>query len=289
MQPTSVIDVGTPAGANRRLAGDFGAGLVTLDADRAPGAATGGSAAPAEGNASLRVGYRRQSTVEHGAFGHAGARIMQTAPDTRSVSTRVETARCIDEGVVEPLEGAWVELDLLRRELDEGENRKVANRLDTIASCIQEATENALAASSNCRPRLLDRLGIAWAVEWRLGEVAARSGVEWSFEDRSSGHDGLDCSQKTALYDAADMLVGELIVRSRHIRVVLDANEHYWLLVVSASGGGALRSTAVRRGALLLSERLQPFEGKVESVVSDDAGITYYVILPTKTEDLRYR
>jgi len=39
----------------------------------------------------------------------------------------------------------------------------------------------------------------------------------------------------------------------------------------------------------MVSERLQPFEGKVESVVSDDAGVTYYVILPTKTEDLQYR
>jgi len=200
---------------------------------------------------------------------------------------RVETARRIDDGVVEPLVGAWVELDLVRRELDEGRRNDIANRLDTIASCIKEATENALAASSNCRPRLLDHLGIAWAVEWRLGEMAARNGVEWSFQDRSGGHDGLDCSQKTALYDAADILIGELVALSRHMRVVLDANQHYWLLVVSADGAGALPAAAMGRGALQVRERVQPFEGRVESVVSDDAEITYYVILPTKTEGLQ--
>ena len=278
MQATCVIDSRTSGGTRRRRASDLAAGLVELDAVRPPVAAPGDSAAPADANVS-----------ERGASRHTSAGIARTAPDTLSVSKRVETARRIDEGVVEPLQIAWVELDLLRRELHEGENRDVSNHLDTIAACIQEATENALAASSDCRPRLLDRLGIAWAVEWRLGEIAARSGVEWSFEDRSGGHDGLDCSQKTALYDAADMLVGELTLRSRRIRVVLDANQHYWLLVVSADGGDALLPAAVRRGALLVTERLQPFEGRVESVVGDDAGITYYVILPTNTEDLQYR
>jgi len=65
------------------------------------------------------------------------------------------------------------------------------------------------------------------------------------------------------------------------VDVVLDANEYYWLLMVSANGNGSANSSCSRSGAARAREQLRAVAGTLETVQCDDGRVVHYVILPT--------
>ncbi len=200
--------------------------------------------------------------------------------NTKAVTARAAIARQLQWGVLDQLQRAWLEFDSFRRELVSANEPVTSGCVDVIAFEIQEAAANAAALTSACWPDVWDHHGVAAAIEWRLSEMESRDGVACSFKDRSEGRFSLDARKCTVLYHVAEEMLAEVGQYAHRADVVLDANEHYWLLVVSTDMEAGKETSAFRSAVGRVREELRPHGGCVESVLRDDGRIIQYVIMP---------
>ncbi len=198
--------------------------------------------------------------------------------NTRAATKRAHVAHELQSGVVEELQCAWLELDSLRQEAREA---GLAGCLDSIASYLQRAAAHAVMLRSECWPQVWDELGLASALESRLADLKSRYGVDYSFDNRSHNRHPLDATRCTVLYRAAEEILGESLDCEGRMDVVLDANEHYWLLTVSADGSCHEESSSCHSSAVARAqEHLRTVGGALETTAGNGGRLIHCVILP---------
>ncbi len=200
--------------------------------------------------------------------------------NTKCITAHADVARALQQGVVDELQTAWLEFDSLRQDLAKTGELAAKGSLDTIAFQLKEATANAAELASTRWPDLWDHFSVAAAIERRLSDMESRSGVAWSFNDRSGGLHSLNATRCIVLYHVAEELLAEVAEHGCSAEVVLDANEHYWLLVVSARNAFGVDTVSRRSTVARIREELRPFDGSVETVPREDGGAVQYVIMP---------
>jgi len=208
-------------------------------------------------------------------------RALLNVANTRSVTSRADIARGLQHNVIDLLQYAWVEFDGLRHDLAKEKQPALSGRMDTVAFQLQEAIANTAALASASWPNLWDHYGVASAIECRLGDLESRFGIRWSFKDRSHGLYSLDADRCALLYRVAEELLSDTSVHARRADVVLDANQHYWLLVVSVEGDGLEPDESQGSVVPRIRAELRQANGTVETVARDGGRIVRYVILPT--------
>jgi len=207
-------------------------------------------------------------------------RALLNVVNTKSVTKRADIAQGLQNGVVDVLRCAWIEFDSLRQEMARKQEPAVSGCLDAIAFQLQEATANATALASTCWPNVWDHHGVASAIECRLSDMESQFGVQCSFKDRSNGRHSLDTPRCSVLYHVAEELLANVADHGQRADVVLDANEHYWLLVVSADTDGQALDESGGSVVPWIREELRPFGGTVETIPRDGGRIVQYVIMP---------
>ena len=212
-------------------------------------------------------------------------RALLSIVNTRAVSKRAEIAGQIQRGIGDALQNAWLEFDALRQDLDKLDEPPLSGRLETIALFLREATANAADLGAACRPQVWDHHGVVSALESRLSHFETTAGLDWSFQDRSNGKHSLDAARCTVLFQVGDELIARAADDSCRMEVALDANEHYWLLMVSSYGeeASACRPSDCSVDARV-REALRSLSGSIETVRLGERHVVRYVILPTSAQ-----
>ncbi len=203
----------------------------------------------------------------------------------QSIAKRVEIAADLERSVTSLLQSAWIELDSLRREESTTGEPVVADRLDTVACLLHEAAGNAATVSSRCWPLLFDDLGIGATIERRLRDLEEYTGLSWSFEERNDEAHVLERSRRAVLYQVAEELLTAVATDARRTKVVLTANQYYWLLTISVHVDESAPSPFGGVLVVLAREQLRRLGGSIETVRGDDGAIDQCVIVPSTQPD----
>lgn len=210
--------------------------------------------------------------------------------NTRATTTRAEVTRRIGREMVDPLRAAWLEFDVLRRHLNGTSDAALVAHMDVLGNYLRQMSASSVGIAAACRPPVWDYQGIVSAVSATLQDCETKNGLDWSLTDRTNGEHSLDASRCTVLYQVADELISLTSETSSRLEITVDANEHYWLLVID---GFSLGARYCEGGAVHVDvrvrEALKSLGGKIEVVRVNERHVIHYVILPTlqTAEDCR--
>ena len=113
-------------------------------------------------------------------------------------------SREVHDTLGQPLAGLKIIVSWLRRKLPEAEHTSVqgdmAQRLDDARTLLAETIATVKNLATELRPRVLDTLGLAAAVEWQCQEFERRTGVVCECRLPEEEEAPLDAEKSTALF-----------------------------------------------------------------------------------------
>jgi signal transduction histidine kinase len=187
-------------------------------------------------------------------------------------------------------------LTLLQREVDCGPNTAAA--IDTLKRNIEDVMDGLHRLATHLRPLVLDRVGLAAALEQFVTEFRQQSGIEVEFittgfvDDEGGAHERLAVEVETTIYRVVQEALTNVARHARATKagVILerrpatgpDAPGSIIAIVEDNGVGFDVQAAAMRDrlGLLGMRERAEVLGGALEVESAPGAGATVYVEVP---------
>jgi signal transduction histidine kinase len=143
----------------------------------------------------------------------------------------------------------------------------VADRIDSILHRLDETIESVRTIAGDLRPAVLDKLGLAAAIEWQAEEFERRSGIRCHVTSRIDQID-LNPTQATAVFRIVQEALTNVLQHAHATHAIVTARRSLRSLTVSVAdngrgisdrdlaNGGSLGLTGMRERSALLGGRL---------------------------------
>jgi PAS domain S-box-containing protein len=196
---------------------------------------------------------------------------------------RTGIARELHDQLGQALTALTMDLDGVRRAATAGEPVP-ADRLDRMATLLNDTVNDVRRISSDLRPGILDDAGLVAAIEWQLDRFRERSSIDCGLE-ASADDSVLDRPRATALFRVFQELLTNV---ARHagatqVRVAFECDSNVCSLSVSDDGRGITgeqASSTASLGIIGVRERLRPLGGDIEFIKRSPKGTTAKVTVP---------
>jgi PAS domain S-box-containing protein len=228
----------------------------------------------------------------------AEAAVEQANEQLRALAARLDEAR-EEEGIriarelhdqlgrcltTMKMDVGWIERELSSAELASENGRAVLEKVRGIGQAIDETVQMVRRISAELRPRVLDDLGLAAAIEWQARDFQKRSGVECLL---NLPEDDLRISraQATALFRIFQESLTNVARHAQATKVWVHLGEEDGAIVLEIEDDGvgiSLERLAERRslGLLGMRERATVFGGAVEIAGAPGQGTTVMARIP---------
>ena len=198
---------------------------------------------------------------------------------------RTGIARELHDQLGQALTALTMDLDGVRRTATAGEPVP-ADRLDRMATLLDDTVKDVRRISSDLRPGILDDAGLVAAIEWQLDRFRERSDIDCTLEAHSDDA-AVDRAHSTALFRVFQELLTNV---ARHagatqVRVVFECDSSVCSLSVSDNGRGMTEEQAnsvTSLGIIGARERLRPLGGDIRFLSRKPKGTTARVTVPVK-------
>jgi len=192
-------------------------------------------------------------------------------------------AREIHDQLAQALTGLKMDLAWVTSRLPEG-SKALREKAHSMSGLIDATMESVREIMYQLRPEVLDRLGLAAAIDWQAGEFQRRSGIRCNVslpaEDLL-----LDRDRSTAMFRIFQELLTNV---ARHagatrIDVAIRSDSHEIVLTVADNGRGIDAEVAhspKSLGLMGVRERVLPFGGRVDITGVRGEGTRVTVALP---------
>jgi len=192
-------------------------------------------------------------------------------------------AREIHDQLAQALTGLKMDLAWITSRLPEG-SKALREKAHSMSGLIDATMESVREIMYQLRPEVLDRLGLAAAIDWQAGEFQRRSGIRCNVslpaEDLL-----LDRDRSTAMFRIFQELLTNV---ARHagatrIDVAIRSDSHEIVLTVADNGRGIDAEVAhspKSLGLMGVRERVLPFGGRVDITGVRGEGTRVTVALP---------
>ncbi|MHC1745110.1 MAG: histidine kinase [Syntrophobacteraceae bacterium] len=202
---------------------------------------------------------------------------------------RLRLAREIHDHLGQALTALKIDLSWLRRRGGSIEPAMIQGRLDGMSVIIDDAMETVHHLASELRPRILDDLGLAEAIEWQTEEFQKRTGIPC--DTAVSDEDlALSPEQSTALFRIFQEALTNIARHSgaTQVTVSLDVTPESVSLLIADNGRG-IRTEEIENplsyGLLGIRERAYSLGGEVEIKGEAGSGTGLKVSIPLRSSD----
>ena len=203
---------------------------------------------------------------------------------------KANVARDIHDSLGQSLASIKIELSLLKKRINTSDfdSTEVSKRLDEIGASLDETITSVKAIATELRPGVLDKFGLAAAVEWQCEEFSRRMGIECSckvpLEELS-----LNAEVSTALFRILQEALTNISLHSgaKNASVDLSTDGSRVSLVVSDDGKGITKdeiNAPTSLGLLGMRERVESLKGSFTISGHRGKGTTVKSTFPLKTE-----
>jgi signal transduction histidine kinase len=223
---------------------------------------------------------------------HAEEHLRSSQQSLRALAAHVQSvreeewtriAREIHDQLGQVLTGLKMDLNWIVARLPAGSGALHA-KADSMSGLIDVTMDSVREMIARLRPEVLDRLGLAAAIEWETGEFQRRSGVRChvTLPEQSAV---LDQDRSTALFRILQELLTNVVrhANATRIDVVLRADPAEISLAVEDNGRGIDGEAAhspKSLGLVGVRERVLPFGGRVEIQGTRGKGTIVRVSVP---------
>jgi len=204
---------------------------------------------------------------------------------------KADMAREMHDTIGQALAGIKIELSLLRKKMtspDGVDSDDVRTRLDEIGTSLDETIVSVKAISTELRPGVLDKFGLAAAIEWQCEEFSRRLGTKCSYQIPKEEL-SLSTEASTALFrilqEALTNVVKHAEANSVRVRLTVDASK---VSLEIADDGKGITQEQIKAptslGLLGMRERVEFLKGSFSISGLHGKGTTVKVAFPLKTE-----
>jgi signal transduction histidine kinase len=196
-----------------------------------------------------------------------------------------EVAREVHDTVGQSLASIKIEIGLLKKQLNDTSNLEELNqRLDEIGASLDETILSVKAISTELRPAVLDKFGLAAAIEWQCEEFSRRMEIECNCNVPSLELN-ITPEISTALFRILQEALSNVVRHSQAttVNVSLTAN-HSVVLTISDNGRGISEEeikAPMSLGLLGMRERVEFLRGSFSVVGRAGRGTTIRASFPT--------
>lgn len=217
------------------------------------------SVAPEELSLLAAIGQQIGVAIEN-------ARLHEQAQQLAVVQERNRLARDLHDAVTQALYGVTLYAEAAARQLASGQKSMATNHLGEIRGIAQEALREMRLLIFELRPPILQREGLAAALQARLEAVEGRAGLETEF--KMDGHGWLSPEIEEGLYRVAQEALNNALKHAHagNVTVCLHQNQRDVVLVIADDGIGFDPTTARAGGGFGLrgmQERAARLGGKL--------------------------
>jgi signal transduction histidine kinase len=248
-----------------------------------------------EGYGGITLYYRRpqefsqeeiqlaMSVADQAALAIENARLRGQAEQAAAFAERSRLARELHDSVTQSLYSITLYSEAVARMLAAGAGPEAVEHLRELRATAQEALREMRLLIFQLSPPVLDKGGLAGALQIRLDAVEARGGLKVDLEVR--GEERLKPLVRQELHQIAQEALNNALkhARAQAVRVLLDFRESGTLLEVSDDGGGFDQEEAGRGGGLGLRgmrERAQAIGATLRVESSAGKGTKVSVSVP---------
>jgi PAS domain S-box-containing protein len=224
----------------------------------------------------------------------AQERLARSEREMRALSARLQTvreeedarvAREVHDEIGQALTALGLDVAWLLNNLGRQRSRaKVAEKLRTMATLIEETTGSVERIASDLRPGILDEVGLGAAAEWSVGQFQDRTGIDCRFESNLN-EDSLDLERATAIFRILQEALTNVArhARARHVEVRLRVEGGRLHLEVSDDGAGidpARIADSRAFGLLGMRERARALDGNCVIASRPEGGTLVTAAIP---------
>jgi signal transduction histidine kinase len=176
------------------------------------------------------------------------ARLFEQAKMLAAAEERNRLARELHDSVAQALYSISLFINATRMALDAGKPDVVKNHLEELTQLSREAMRDMRLLIFELRPPILDKSGLAAALQSRLESVEAKAGFEAHFESEGVFH--LSAAQETELYGIAQEALNNITkhAQATQVKVRLAGQDGCIRLVIEDNGIGFDPLTVEHRG-----------------------------------------
>ncbi|MCI0490713.1 MAG: PAS domain S-box protein [Blastocatellia bacterium] len=205
---------------------------------------------------------------------------------------RTRISRELHDELGQALTGLKLDLAWLRDGLHE-DQRSLLTKIEAMSNLIDDTILTVQRISSEMRPRILDDLGLAAAIEWQVQEFQNRTEIECIFtsppKDITLGHD-----RSTAVFRIFQEALTNVARHAAASKALIRLSEKagYFLLEVKDNGKGVAKSKifdSKSLGFIGMRERALLWGGQIEIKGIRGKGTTVTVRMPVRREVDRSR
>lgn len=212
------------------------------------------------------------------------ARYLQDAQETE----RTRVARELHDELGQALTVLKMDSSRLASRLPQ-EDEKLHQQARAMAGLIDGTIDSVRRVAAGLRPGLLDRLGLAAAIEWQAEEVAGRTGLRIELDLKGGGRD-LDPDLTTAAFRVFQEALTNVVrhASASRVQVTLRAEDNQVLLQVKDNGQGIASSEIAGPrswGITGMRERAQAWGGEVQIEGAPGQGTTLTLYLPRQNKE----
>lgn len=223
------------------------------------------------------------SVADQAALAIENARLRRRAEQAAAFAERTRLSRELHDSVTQSLYSATLYAEAAARLLAAGDSATAAGHLRELRTTAQEALREMRLLIFELNPPILEKGGLAGALQMRLDAVEARGGMPVAFEVDGAEH--LTPAVRQELYQVAQEALNNVLkhARAQHVRLRLEFRENATRLEVSDDGIGFDPRQAREGGGLGLrgmKERVQRIGGTLRIRSSPGGGTSVLVRVP---------
>ncbi len=222
---------------------------------------------------------------------HLNQRLVRSRDQLRALTAHIRTlqedeqrllARELHDEIGQAM--AVLKMDLAQLRDHEHDRRELEQRYDAMVAVANSAIEVGHRICTRLRPDVLDRLGLAAAAEWAVGDFEARAGIPCTIDVRGCDRD-VDPDVATAFFRVLQEALANVIrhAEADSVQVRLDMSGDPLRMEVEDDGRGAARNELDRPdalGVLGMRERAAALAGRLAIRAAEDGGTLVCVEIP---------
>ncbi len=235
------------------------------------------------------VGITRDITTRK----KAEQKLEQMNDELRRLAARLHAAReeerarvslDLHDQVGQTLSVVKMDLDMLRKSLQEGSVSNASAVADRIDSLLDGCVATLREVETDLKPAMLEDLGLAATIEWQMSEFENDTGIHWRLS-RLDNIDPLDGAAALAVFRVFQEALSNVAEHSGADEVdisICDDGSHL-TVVLYDNGRGIGEEEMLSNGSagiLNMRERLRPYGGSVEIVGGQSKGTTVRISIP---------
>jgi PAS domain S-box-containing protein len=172
----------------------------------------------------------------------------------------------------------------LSRDADRARQPALQDKIGTMVGLLETTMQVVRRIASELRPRLLNDLGLAAAIEWHLSQFQARTGIQCQYAGAGEDLD-IDQEHATALFRIMQEALTNVLrhAHATRVNVRLEEAEAAWVLTVWDNGRGITeveQNGSRTLGVLGMRERAHLIGGRLEITGRRGQGTTVTVHVP---------